>query len=73
MLFSDTTWPFLAKFCMSAIRYMKMKIYKHDAGHMTKMAAMQLFGKNLQKSSSPEPAGPFPLHFVCSIWDSCSS
>ena len=35
-----------------------MKIYKHDAGHMTKMAAMALYGKSPSKSS-PEPAGRF--------------
>ena len=28
----------------------------HDASHMTKMAAMTIYGKNLQKSS-PEPKG----------------
>ena len=26
-------------------------------GHMTKMAAMPIYGKNLKKSSSPEPKG----------------
>ena len=29
-------------------------------GHMTKMAAMPIYGKNLKKSSSPELAGRFP-------------
>ena len=38
---------------------MEMKIYWYDACHMTKMAAMPIYGKNLQKSSSPEPAGRF--------------
>ena len=28
-----------------------MKIYWHDAGHMTKMAAMPIYGKTFQKSS----------------------
>ena len=45
------------EFCIADIRYMKMKICKHDAGHMTKMAAMPIFGKNPSKSSSLEPAG----------------
>ena len=26
-------------------------------GHMTKRAAMSIYGKNLKKSSSPEPKG----------------
>ena len=32
-----------------------MKIYTNEVGHMTKMAAMPIYGKNLKKSSSPEP------------------
>ena len=32
-----------------------MKINTNDVGHMTKMAAMPIYGKNLKKSSSPEP------------------
>ena len=32
-----------------------MKIYTIELGHMTNMAAMPIDGKNLTKSSSPEP------------------
>ena len=32
-----------------------MKIYRTKLGHMTKMAAMPIYGKNLKKSSSAEP------------------
>ena len=32
-----------------------MKIKTNELGHMTKMAAMPIYGKNLKKSSSPEP------------------
>ena len=32
-----------------------MKINTNELGHMTKMAAMPIYGKNLEKSSSPEP------------------
>ena len=31
-----------------------MKIYTNELGHMTNMAAMPIYGKNLKKSS-PEP------------------
>ena len=31
------------------------KVYINGPGHMTKMAAMPIYGKNLLKSSSPEP------------------
>ena len=32
-----------------------MKINTNELGHMTKMAAMPIYGKNLKNSSSPEP------------------
>ena len=46
-------------------------ICSHGPGHMTKMAAMPIYGKNLKKSSSPEPKGWWPWNLVCSI--GCSS
>ena len=35
-----------------------MKIYTNTLGHVTNMAAMPIYGKNLEKSSSPEPIDP---------------
>ena len=32
-----------------------MKTYTNELGHITNMAAMPIYGKNLNKSSSPEP------------------
>ena len=32
-----------------------MKIYTNELGHMTNMAAVTIYGKNLKKSSSSEP------------------
>ena len=32
-----------------------MKINTNEVGLMTNMAAMPIYGKNLKKSSSPEP------------------
>ena len=32
-----------------------MKICLNDLDHMTNMAAMPIYGKNLNQSSSPEP------------------
>ena len=32
-----------------------MKIYVNELGHMTIMATMPIYGRNLKKSSSPEP------------------
>ena len=36
-----------------------MKIYINELGHMTNMAAMPIYGKNLKKSS-PEPIDGWP-------------
>ena len=57
---------FLTKFCMEAFRYKEIKIWWHDAGHMTKMTTTPIYGKNLSKL--------FLLrnkNWVCSIGDSC--
>ena len=32
-----------------------MKIYVNELCHMTNMADMPIYGKNIKKSSSPEP------------------
>ena len=40
------------------------KVYINGPGHMTKMAAMPICGKNLKKSSSPEPEVPYDFE----IW-----
>ena len=47
------------------------KVCSNGPGHMTKMAAMPIYGKNLKKSSSSEPKGQWPWNLVCSI--GCSS
>ena len=33
-------------FVMKAFKYKEMKFWWHDAGHMTKMAPMPIYGKN---------------------------
>ena len=40
------------------------KVCINGPGHMTKMAATPIYGKNLKKSSSPEPAGRFQRNLV---------
>ena len=32
-----------------------MKIYTNELGHMTNMATMPVYGKNIKQSSSPKP------------------
>ena len=57
---SETAWPIKAKFYVKPPREGGTKVCINDPGHMTKMAAMPIYGKNLKKNSSPEPAGRFP-------------
>ena len=44
-----------------------MKIDTNGLGHITDMVAMPIYGKNLKKSSSPEPIKQWPWNLVCSI------
>ena len=37
-----------------------MNIYTNEYGHMTNMAAMPIYGKNLKKSTSPEAIDQWP-------------
>ena len=46
------------------------KVCSNGPGHMTKMAAMPIYGKNF-KISSPKPKGRWPWNLVCNI--GCSS
>ena len=57
---SETAWPIKAKFYVEPPWEGGTKVCINGLGHMTKMAAMPIYGKNLKKSSSPEPAGRFP-------------
>ena len=65
---------------MYAFRYKEMKIHEHDAGHMTKVAATLIYGKNPSKIFSLDTGGPIStklgmLHLgfqpimVCSNYD----
>ena len=49
--------PVEAKCYVEALGVGEMKVPSNGHGHMTKMAAMPIYGKNLKKSSSPEPKG----------------
>ena len=54
IFFSETAWPIKAKFYVEPPWEGVTKVYINRPGHMTKMAAMPIYGKNLKKSS-PEP------------------
>ena len=53
---SETTGPIEAKFHMEPPWDGGTKVCSNGPGHMTKMAAMPIYGKNLKKSS-PEATG----------------
>ena len=65
--FSKTIGSFGTKIHMKAWGRIGMKIYINELGHMTNMAAMPIYGKNLKKCSFPEPIDPWPWNIVCSI------
>ena len=52
---SETAWPIKAKFYVEPPWEGRTKVYINGLGHITKMAAMPIYGKNLEKSSSPKP------------------
>ena len=64
---SETTGQIEAKFhkCLHGI--CGTKVCSNGPGHMTKVAAMPVYGTNLKKSSPPEPKGRWPWNLVCSI------
>ena len=45
-----------------------MKIYLHDAGHMTKMAAMPIYSKNPSKIFFPGIGGPISTKLGMYHW-----
>ena len=52
---SETAWPIKAKFYVEPPWEGGTKVYINGPGHMTKMAAMPIYGKKLKKTSTPEP------------------
>ena len=44
---AETTWPINAKFHVNPPMEVGKKVYVNGTCHMTKMAAMPIYGKNL--------------------------
>ena len=55
--FFQTARPIEAKFYVESPWDEGTKVCSNGPGHMTNMAAMLIYGKNLKKSSSVEPNG----------------
>ena len=56
-IFSETTGLIEAKFRVEPPWERGTKVCSSSPGHMTKIASMPIYGKNLIKSCSPEPKG----------------
>ena len=64
----ETSRPIGAKFHVQPPWDRWMKVYSTNGlCYLTSMAAMPIYGKNLQKSSSLEPKSQWPWKLVCSI------
>ena len=46
MFSTETAWPIKAKFYVEPPLEERTKVYINGPGHMTKMAAMPIYGKN---------------------------
>ena len=55
--FSETAGPISVKFHIQHPGSGRLKICLNGPGLMAKVATMPIYGKNLKKSSSPEPLG----------------
>ena len=55
VFFYETTWQFIIKLHIEHPLEGGTIVCINDQGHMTKMAAISLYGKTLYKASSPEP------------------
>ena len=55
---SETAWPIKAKFYMEPPLEEGTTVYINDPGHMTKMAATPIYGKNPSEIFFSETGGP---------------
>ena len=55
---SETAWPIKAKFYMKHLWEGGTNVYINNPGHMTKMAAMPIYGKNPSKIFFSVTTGP---------------
>ena len=58
IFFSETAWPMKAKFYMNHLWEGGTNVYINNPGHMTKMAAMPIYGKNPSKIFFSGTTGP---------------
>ena len=78
LFFSKTGGQFGTKVHMKAWRRIGMKINTNELDHMTKMAAMPIYGKNLKKIFFSRTNWPMTLklvmyYCVCEYYQDCSN
>ena len=64
IFFSETAWPIKAKFYMKHLWEGGTNVYINNPGHMTKMAAMPIYGKNPSKIFFSGTTGPISTKLV---------
>ena len=64
IFFSETAWPIKAKFYMKHLWEGGTNVYINNSGHMTKMAAMPIYGKNPSKIFFSGTTGPISTKLV---------
>ena len=58
IFFSETAWPIKAKFYMKHLWEGETNVFINNPGHMTKIAAMPIYGKNPSKFFFSGTTGP---------------
>ena len=61
LAFLRNHWANQSQILYVSFQVQEMKIYWHDAGHMTKMAAMVIYGKNSSKIFFSGTGGPISM------------
>ena len=68
IVFSQTIGPIELKFCLKTPYDKLAKIHTKHFGHMTKMTATPIYGKNPLKIFFSRTRSPMTWNLVCSIW-----
>ena len=64
IFFSETAWPIKAKFYMKHLWEGGTNVYINNPGHITKMAAMPIYGKNPSKIFFSRTGGLISTHHL---------
>ena len=68
IFFSETAWPIKAKFYMKHLWEGRTNVFINNPCHMTKMAAMPIYGKNPSKFFFSGTTGPISTKLGMKHW-----